>query len=324
MPRYPEAQTFDIVRSVKNIQTAVRQLQIQNPGLIRKSLNQITAALNINPYFWGGDSTGWTGFNGTFTVVSDPPSGAPYPYAAFFTIGTASTGAALEQSGDDFPVVPNVQYSVTAWIWTPTTSCSIGFDWRDSSHNYVSSGTQTITVAANTWTQVTTAQFAAPTAVFAYPRIAPADAVGNAIYVQAVTCQLQPITGTIQPGSSPPVIETWHDFPAGQNSWGLGTGGYKKYRLTSDGMLAVSISLRTIGTKNDGTIIFASGALPTGYQPISGNKYLPISFDWTGFAYSTNHSPYFSFNTDGAVQVQGINSGTAAARVECHGIIPLI
>src|SRR5436305_10903194 len=38
-----------------------------------------------------------------------------------------------------------------------------------------------------------------------------------------------------QPGSSPPVPETWHDFPAGVNGWGLGSGGWKKYRLLAEG-----------------------------------------------------------------------------------------
>src|SRR6266581_5110437 len=96
----------------------MRQLQIQSPGLVRKNLNQVTAALNQNPFFWGGDATGWTGYNGTFAVVSDPPDPAPYPYAGLFTISTAGVGAAAEESGAYHLVVPGQQYLLSAWVYT--------------------------------------------------------------------------------------------------------------------------------------------------------------------------------------------------------------
>jgi hypothetical protein len=38
-----------------------------------------------------------------------------------------------------------------------------------------------------------------------------------------------PVTA-VQPGTSPSAAETWHDFPPGANGWGLGSGGWKKYR----------------------------------------------------------------------------------------------
>jgi hypothetical protein len=131
----------------------------------------------------------------------------------------------------------------------------------------------------------------------------------------------------VQPGSSPAVAETWHDLPAGLASWGIGTGGWKKYRLTNDGDVEVSISLRLIGTKTDGTTIFAAGAFPTGYQTggtVGARKLLPLSMDTSAATfYGANHTPYMSFNTDGSVTIFGVNA-TGLSVVDCHGIIPLI
>jgi len=143
-------------------------------------------ALNGNPYFAGGSSTGWAGWQGTFTVTGNPPAGAPYQYAGQFTVGTAGAGAAMEENAAGFPAAALQKYLVTAWVWTSTGTATIGFDWQDSSHNYLSSNTVPITVPANTWTQISTAQTSPASTAFAYPRIAPVDSVGNIIYAQAV------------------------------------------------------------------------------------------------------------------------------------------
>jgi hypothetical protein len=129
-----------------------------------------------------------------------------------------------------------------------------------------------------------------------------------------------PVTA-VQPGTSPSVAEAWHDFPAGVNSWGLGTGGWKKYRLLSTGSVEVSISLRLIGTKTDGTAIFSAGALPAGYTPALGRKLLPAIVNTN--ALSGNWPPTVSFNTDGSVTVFGVNA-TGLVSLDCHGTIPLI
>lgn len=130
-----------------------------------------------------------------------------------------------------------------------------------------------------------------------------------------------------QPASSPALAETWHDFPAGSNGWGLGTGGWKKYRLTVDGNVQVSISLRLIGTKTDGTVVFGTGALPSGYQPgsvTSARKILPVSMDTSAATfYGANHTPYFSFNQDGSVTCFGVNA-TGLSSLDCEGIFSLL
>jgi hypothetical protein len=320
MPRYQFAQPFDIVRSIKNLQIATKQLQVQASSKIKQTVNQVQGSLNANPYFWGLDTTGWVAFNGTFVTVSDPPSPSPYPYAGFFTIGTAGAGAAMEQSSAAFFAVPLQSYLLTAWVYTPTTSVSIGYDWRDSSGTYISSSTQTITVSANTWTLVSTQQIAPSNAASGYPRLAPTDAVGNTLWATSILVNHAPNV-TVQPGSSPAVAETWHDLPSGINGWGLGTGGWKKYRLTRDGDLGLSISLRLIGTKTDGTAIFGSGALPTGYQ-VSTARRLAIST--TGNALSANSTPWIGLLSDGSMNINGVNTAGTLSQVDLHGVFPLI
>ncbi len=154
--------------------------------------------LNLNPYFIGGDGTNWTGVNGTF-VVSAPPAGIPFAWSGFFT-QTTSGGYAAE-SATPFPVVTGQQYLVTAWIYTPQTHCIIGFDWQNSSHAFLSTSTQDITVPANTWTQVTTVQTAPASAAFAYERITSTAGIGNSIYMTSVTCLPQVPGSLIQAGT---------------------------------------------------------------------------------------------------------------------------
>lgn len=164
-----------------NVDTPVRY-RIRWPNLTP------VAPFNSNPYFAGTSGTGWSGFNGTLSISSSPPSGSPYPNAAFFTITTASAGAALEENNADFPVSGSTYYRVSAWVYTAQTTVTIGFDWRNAGGAYISSSTLTVPVPANTWTQVVTEQEAPSNAFTAYPRIAPTDGVSNTIYVTGVLC----------------------------------------------------------------------------------------------------------------------------------------
>lgn len=169
-------------------------------GLSASTIGQL-GVLNANPYFAGADGSTWTGFNGTFAVSSSPPAGTPYANAGFFTITTAAAGAAGEEAGQPFRVAANQPYLVTAWVYSSNTSAVVGFDWQNSSHVYISTSTQTFTVTANTWTLVTTVQTSPGTAVWAYPRLAPADGVGNTIYFTAVLCFPSVPGGLIQAGT---------------------------------------------------------------------------------------------------------------------------
>lgn len=146
-----------------------------------------SVTLNPNPYFAGGSGAGWAGFQGTFSVSSSPPAGAPYGYAGFYTITTGGLGGAMEESAGRVGVTPGAEYQVSADVWTATTSCRIGVDWQTATGIYLSTSAVTLTVPASAWTQVTTPPLTAPQgAVYAYPRVAPADGTGNSIYATAV------------------------------------------------------------------------------------------------------------------------------------------
>lgn len=326
MPRYQHAQTFDIVRSVRGAQNDIRSLQVQNAGVVRKSLNSHVAAVNFNPFFWGMDDSGWNATAGTFIIVSDPPDPTPYPYAGLYLNDSSGAGA-LMTNDLPFPVVPLQQYTVNAWVYSTVTSVQVGFDFQDGTHTPVTGPTNpTITITANTWTPVQASLIAPANAVFAYPRVGSPSGDGAQTYIESIA--VVPTSGnvfsspiaTVQPGSSPAIAETWHDLPAGINSWGIGAGGWKKYRLTADGDLGLSISLRTIGTKTDGTALFSAGALPTGYQ-VSVARRLAISI--TTNALSANSTPWIGLLADGSLNINGVNVA-GLNQVDLHGVFPLI
>lgn len=133
----------------------------------------------------------------------------------------------------------------------------------------------------------------------------------------------QNIQATLVTATNPTtfVAETWHDFPAGINGWGNGTGGWKKFRLLPFGSVEISISLRLIGTKTDGTLILPAGALPAAYQPTSAKR-MPCST--TNAANSANSTPWMGFLTDGSVNVSGVNTAGTLDHVDCHVVLSLI
>lgn len=191
-----------VARNTSAVASAASAQASGVPTSLTASLTgQPLGVLNLNPYFTGGDGTGWAGVSGTFSVSSTPPAGSPYTYAGFFTVVTSGVGAAAKESGQPFRVAGSTQYLVTAWVYTPTTSAVIGFDWQDSTHTFLSSSTQTFTVTANTWTLVTTVQTSPSNAVWAFPRVAPADGVNNTIYFEAVLCLPQVPGSLLQAGT---------------------------------------------------------------------------------------------------------------------------
>jgi hypothetical protein len=295
VPRYQQAQPFDFIRSVKNLQRAVQTLQVQSPALTKKSLNQISTALNANPYFWGGDSTGWIASNGTLNIASDPPASSPYPYAALFVITASGVGAALNESSLPFAVVPTQQYLITAQINTPSASVTFGVDWLDSTHAFISTSTQSITVSPNTWTQITTAVTAPSGAAFAYPRIAPTDGVGNYIYAEAITAQLT--TAAYQPASNPLTVETWHSVTLPSSGGFSGTIRVKLAPFPGFGILDVQV--RWTGTT--GTT-YSAGSLPSAaYYPTTGTtRFYNISY---GGAPNSDSLGSVNIPSSGAIQI---------------------
>lgn len=126
-------------------------------------------------------------------------------------------------------------------------------------------------------------------------------------------------TVAFQPFSSPLTFETPHNMPGMSNSWAVGAGGQAKYFLDANGNLDISFILNTIGTRTDGTILWAAGSLPNGYQvPIA--KYWPVTVIGT-YSYS-GETPSLLFGTDGSIKIYGI-SANAPTSIQSHGVIPL-
>lgn len=127
------------------------------------------------------------------------------------------------------------------------------------------------------------------------------------------------LPAAVQPGSSPAITETWHDFPAFGNGWGRGTGGYGKYRLTAEGDCQVAIWLTATGTRTDGTVIMFTPGAGSAYSPTTA-KNLPVIVNPN--ALSSNWTPMMQFRSDGSIAVFGVNAASLN-EISCHGIIPV-
>jgi hypothetical protein len=134
-------------------------------------------ALNPNPYFNGGDLTGWSVVNGTIAATASPPAGIPgnAPYCALVTATSANCLAG--GSPAPFPVTPGQPYAMTSWVYNASGSAitvAIGFNWT--------SGTTTVSVLPGTWVPLTTVQTCPGGVTSAYQVIGPVTS-GKAVYV---------------------------------------------------------------------------------------------------------------------------------------------
>jgi hypothetical protein len=161
--------------------------------------------LNANPYFTGGDITGWIaggGTPGTVSVVNTQPAGSPYAYALQMVSNVTGGGDAYEPGPPAFPAIPSTQYMVTGLFYTPGTSVNLGLSfllngvWVSDVHN-------TVTVTPNTWTQVTTVVTAPSSGINgAGPMFStPGQSSQYTMYGQAITALPQVPGGLIQAGT---------------------------------------------------------------------------------------------------------------------------
>lgn len=135
---------------------AVGSSQIATGGVAPSNIASLTAsligptgALNSNPYFTGGDLSGYGTYNGTLSVVSGAslPAGAPYAYAGLYTQtgqwGSASQVVPLPGSPSPYQVLVTMWVcSALTTVWVKTTPAGGSDIWY--SH----------TVTPNTWTQI--------------------------------------------------------------------------------------------------------------------------------------------------------------------------
>ena len=139
--------------------------------------NSAGYALNPNPYFNGGDLSGWTVSNGSLAASSSPPAGAPggAQYAA--RVISTSANCLISGSTAPFPTTPGQPYSMTSWVYNPGGSpvtVAIGFNW--------SSGTTTASIPPGIWTPMATVQTCPGGVTSAYQVIGPTGS-GVTLYV---------------------------------------------------------------------------------------------------------------------------------------------
>lgn len=108
----------------------------------------------------------------------------------------------------------------------------------------------------------------------------------------------------IQPGSSPTVVETWHDMTL-ENSWTIATGGMARYRFRSDNTVDIQLVNVTPGTVTSGTPIWV---FPTGYVPTIEQK-VPCIIEYTTAPSGVTSEMYLYVNPGTGLEVENI-SGT--------------
>lgn len=227
--------------------------------------------LNPNPFFWGGDLTGWALANPTATptATSSPPAGSPYPWAATWVTGGASQK--LYEPNGLFAAQPSLPYMVTCWVYVSSaTNVFLGFEWRDSSHAILSTTGQTTAVPANTWTPLTTVQTSDPAAVWGNPNVTVSGA-GITSTIEAVLAFRQVPGGIIQTGT----------ITAAQMAVGIIVAGIV------NGTTITGASVVSTGTAGDYLMYAGTPAIgnlgaafsATAFTDSSGNV-VPAGFNW--------------------------------------------
>jgi hypothetical protein len=132
----------------------------------------VPGVINPNPYLSGGSVTGWAGFGGSVSIAGTLPAGWPYPDAMLFTPNDTESSASAEENVSPFAVTAGDWYGVSSWVQAAgTTQVLLGFDWLNSSHGFISSSHEAVTVTAGSVAWQHTIQQAAGSAAYAYARV---------------------------------------------------------------------------------------------------------------------------------------------------------
>jgi hypothetical protein len=112
----------------------------------------------------------------------------------------------------------------------------------------------------------------------------------------------------VEPGSSPPVAEVWHDLSGAlQNSWTVSATRVARYRLTPQNEIQFDLWLNS-GTATDATVV----ATLTGSYVPAADKLFPVSCDVP----AVNKGPRFVLYATGNLECYGIGSGAVGAQVK--------
>ncbi|NUP47564.1 MAG: hypothetical protein HOW97_09675 [Catenulispora sp.] len=169
-------------------------------------------ALNSNPTFTSGVSP-WTATNGAITQSNAQTHGG-LPFSGLLTPagGSAQAYASSEllslETSNPAPGTPH-WLTPAGWFYSPTgwASFSLSVNWFDAGRNYLSTSSNTVTLPAATWTNISNA-FQAPTTA-AYASLVPTEsgspAASNLLYLSNVTLTYAP--GVVRPLSSVTAVD---------------------------------------------------------------------------------------------------------------------
>lgn len=175
-------------------------------------------ALNANPFFAGGSLSEWSAVAGSIAAVgtagsANPlPAGGPVGYGVLLTPDGSLSNCALSggsTAGFYIPVAAGGAYLVSALVYSPGgyANVEIGFDFYDANQGYITTSSAVSSVAAATWTALSTTQTAGGTAAFMRPRIGEKSSptAANTLYVACVV----PWQGAVSVASTNTLLPLW-------------------------------------------------------------------------------------------------------------------
>jgi hypothetical protein len=116
-----------------------------------------------------------------------------------------------------------------------------------------------------------------------------------------------------------PTQDTWHTMGSMSNSWHV--GGHAEYKKSVyDNLLIVSFKDLVPGTVADGTVIWAAGSLPTGYQVTSAQR-VSAGSDAQKANGANFEVPELEFEADGSIQCYGFS--TTSTRADLFAAFPM-
>lgn len=175
-------------------------------------------ALNTNPFFAGGSLNEWSPVAGTIAAVgtsgsSNPlPAGGPTGYGVLLTPDGSLSNCALQggsTAGFYIPIAANSTSLVSALVYSPGGygNVEVGFDFYTAAQSYIGTSSAVSSVAAGTWTALSTSQTAGGTAAFLRPRVGmttnPTGA--NTLYVACVVAW----QGAVSVASTNTLLPLW-------------------------------------------------------------------------------------------------------------------
>lgn len=187
---------------------------LDQPVSYRATSPQGSGAVNVNPYFESGVAN-WTGGNGA-TIASSGTQHHEGSLALRLTPNGSTANPNVQ--AEEEPVTVGVTYGAQGWLWSTNSfsTWGVGIAWYTSGHAFISTSATRISISASTWTYISGAFVAPPTAAFGRLVV---EAIGtpaaaNVLYVdEAMMTSPAALTVTSSPVTVPSGGQAWLTHP---------------------------------------------------------------------------------------------------------------